>query len=71
LKLILEEAMEIVIENREEQKLDGTIQDVRDGVKELYLLRAHVLSTQCWVRVHFLENRNMELSSRWNHCVNI
>jgi hypothetical protein len=29
------------------------------------------MSTQCWVRVHFLANRNMELPSRWNHYVNI
>jgi hypothetical protein len=35
LKLILEEAMEIVIKNHREKKLDGTIEDVRDGVKEL------------------------------------
>jgi hypothetical protein len=41
-KLILEEAMEIVIENHGENKLDGTIQDVRNGVKELQLLGAQV-----------------------------
>jgi hypothetical protein len=42
LKLVLEEATEIVIKNHREKKLDGTIQDVRDGVKELQLLRARV-----------------------------
>jgi hypothetical protein len=42
LKLIMEEATEIVIENHGEKKLDGTIQDIRDGVKELQLLRAQV-----------------------------
>jgi hypothetical protein len=42
LKLILEEAMEITIENRGENKLDGTIQDVINCVKELQLLMAQV-----------------------------
>jgi hypothetical protein len=41
-KLIMEESMEIVIENHGEKKLYGTIQDVRNGVKELQLLRAKV-----------------------------
>jgi hypothetical protein len=42
LKLILEETTEIVIENQREKKLDGTIQEFRNGVKELQLLRAQV-----------------------------
>jgi hypothetical protein len=42
LKNILEEGMGIVIENHGEKKLDGTIQDVRNGVKELQLLRSQV-----------------------------
>jgi hypothetical protein len=42
LKLILEESMKIVIENDGEKKLDGTIQDVRNGLKELQLLGAQV-----------------------------
>jgi hypothetical protein len=64
LKLILEEATEIVIGNYGEKKLDGTIQYVRDGVKELQLLRAQVpfpfemeiiqviTETQCVLHVH-------------------
>jgi hypothetical protein len=34
--------MEIDIENHREKELDGTIQDIRDGVKELQILRAQV-----------------------------
>jgi hypothetical protein len=42
LKTILEEATMLIIENHGEKKFDGTIQDVRDGVKELQLIRAQV-----------------------------
>jgi hypothetical protein len=38
----MEESMEVFIENHGEKKLDGTIQDVRNGVKELQLIRAQV-----------------------------
>jgi hypothetical protein len=34
--------MEIAIENHGEKKLDGTIQDIRNGVKDLQLIRAQV-----------------------------
>jgi hypothetical protein len=39
LKLIVEEAIEIITENHRERKLEGIIQDVRDGVKQMQLLR--------------------------------
>jgi hypothetical protein len=61
--------MEIAIENHRENKLDGTIRDVRDGVKELQLCRTQlsfpfeaeifkvITETQCVLYDHFNAGR--------------
>jgi hypothetical protein len=42
LNLIWEEATKIVVEDQGEHILEGSIQDIKDGVEDLQLFRAHV-----------------------------
>ena len=42
LEIIVKDAMEIVIESHRAKKLKGTMKDVREGVKDLQILRANI-----------------------------